>query len=209
MPTPILIDLSHWNTPQDLSAAKAVGIGAAMIKITQGLGGLDKAYRSHLAFVRAVAMRDGAYHFGTGSNPGDAQAEFFLQALSAAGGIPQVLALDLEHNPSGPSMTLEQAESFVDTIHASHPISTLILYGGQYLRELAISSQSCLAALPLWLAAYQASPSIPAPWTSAILHQYTDGNSGPQPHEIADLGRRDYSSAFDGEATLKHLWNEA
>lgn len=208
MPSPILIDLSHHNTVKDLQFAVDAGIGAAIVKISQGVGGLDKAYPLHAAKATEVGLRLGAYHFGTGAEPGAAQAEYFLKMLEAAGGIPQVLVLDVETNPGGSTMTMRQAEAFVNAVHADHPISTVAIYGGALLREMHVPKDSVLLSCPLWLAEYDQHPQAIKPWPSWMLWQFTD-KQGKIAGVTDALDGYDLTEAFDGEATLKHLWNEA
>jgi lysozyme len=209
MTAPLILDLSHHNTVRDLHFAAAAGIGAAIVKVTQGLGGHDQMYAPHAAKVKEAGLRLGAYHFGSGAASGAAQAQYFLKMLVADGGIPQVLALDVENNPGGVTMNLPQAEEFVNTVRAAHPISTVIVYGGSLLREMRIPSTSCLATCPLWIAAYTSGvPKTIPPWTSWMLWQYTD-KQGAIPDAPDTLDGYDLTTTHDGLATLQHLWNES
>lgn len=207
MPTPILIDLSHHNAVKDLQFAVDAGIGAAIVKISQGVGGLDKAYPLHAEKVAEVGLRLGAYHFGTGVESGEAQADYFLRTLEAAGGIPQVLVLDVETNPGGTTMSRAQAEAFLESVRTEHPISTVMIYGGSLLREMHLPKNSPLLTAPLWLADYTPPPNTVPPWPNWMLWQFTD-KGGIIPGMPDSLDGYDLSDAFDGEATLKHLWNE-
>ena len=208
MPTPLVIDLSHHNPVRDLSFAAAAGIGAAIIKATQGVTMHDAMYAKHAAKAAEAGLRVGAYHFGSGAASGERQAQYFLQMLTADGGIPQVLVLDVETNPGGATMSMGQAEAFLDEVRKIHPISTVMIYGGSLLREMHVPRTSHLVTAPLWLADYTPPPNTVPPWPSWMLWQYTD-KQGNVPDVPDTLDGYDLSDAYDGEATLKHLWNES
>lgn len=204
---PCLVDLSRNQAPRDMSAMKALGIRAAIVKCTEGVGYRDPNYFRHIEAARAAQMLFGAYHFGTGLCSGEEQALFFLKTAQAAGELPRVLALDFEANRRGPSMTVAQAEEFVRTLRTWSPMRTLVLYGGEYLREQGLPATSPLAALPLWLADYRAQPVTPAPWVLWTLHQFTD-------HEGALTGAPDPLDGLDLSEerlpeTLERLWGVA
>jgi len=208
VPTPYILDLSHHNQVRDLQFAVDAGIGAVIVKVSQGVGGHDQAYPKHAAKVKAAGLRLGAYHFGSGSHGGADQAKYHLDTLDADGGIPQVLVLDVENNPGGTTITLPQAEDFVNTVHARHPAATVVLYGGSLLREMKIHKDSVLLSCPLWLASYTVKPTVVPPWPGWHLWQYTD-KAGKFPGMPDSLDGYDLSDTIDGVETLKHLWNES
>lgn len=53
----------------------------------------------------------GAYHFGVGGNGKD-QAEHFLETIGDSSDV--LLALDIEENKGGKSITPKQAEDFIN-----------------------------------------------------------------------------------------------
>jgi len=115
-----VIDVSHWQLPDDLDwkAAAAAGCVGAIIKYTQGTGGSDTAARDHAwnAYSAGVPLL-GGYHFGDGSDP-EAQAAHFLAAMRDDYGpnlSGRIVMLDAEQNK--PQMTVAQAEVFVSAIH--------------------------------------------------------------------------------------------
>ena len=145
----------------------------------------------------------GAYHFATGDDP-QAQARHFLAVAGADPGT--LLALDLEHNPTGSSMSLDQARTFVTAVQQAtgrYPG----LYGGSYLKELlGGNADPILAQCWFWLAEYGPVPHVPAAWPTWTLWQYTDGAFGPEPHTVAGVGRCD-RDLFNGDiGQLQRLW---
>lgn len=211
---PLVIDLSHHQTPRDLSFARAAGIRAMFAKCSQGVGAADPSYPLHLWFAQSAGLLQGAYHFGTGKMPGDAQADYFYSRMivsSPNGQVPPVLALDLEENPDGLPMTIIQAEAFVArlqhlTFGAARP-PQIGLYVGNYGRELKIPASSPLVQLWQWLADYKPPATVVPPWPNYTLWQYTDragAAPGPDPLDGYDL-----SEAVDGENTINELWGVA
>lgn len=202
------MDLSHHNLVRDLGFAKAAGIEAIFVKVTQGVGGHDQKYAQHAKTVVDAGMFLGAYHFGSGAASGKDQAAYHLDTLAADGGVPPALVLDVENNPGGITMSRAIAEDYVNTVHALHPSSTLMLYGGSLLREMHIPSDSVLLSCPLWLAEYGLKPHTIPPWGNWMLWQFTD-KQGKVSGMPDSLDGYDLSEAFDGIATLKHIWNES
>jgi lysozyme len=202
-PLNAVIYLSHYNRDPDLAAAKQDGIVGLIHKATQGADETDPTYAQSRAQARAAGLMWGAYHFATGDDP-QAQASHFLSVAAADPGT--LLALDFEHNPVGSSMSLDQARVFVTAV-AQATGRYPGLYGGSYLRELlGGSADPVLAQCWFWLAEYGPEPHVPAGWPTWTLWQYTDGAYGPQPYEVAGVGRCDRDMFNCDEAQLQALW---
>lgn len=104
------IDVSRWQTrTPDLS-----GLSFAFARATYGVTA-DARYAAHTAAFRAAGLVVGAYHFGVGGAqaPIPAQVEAFLRVAGDA----DLLALDLERNGSGPTMTQAEARTFIASVH--------------------------------------------------------------------------------------------
>src|SRR5215212_1051923 len=187
-PLNAVIDISHYNRDPDFTAARQGGIVGVIHKATQGADGVDPTYAANHAQAQAAGLMWGAYHFATGDDP-QAQAQHFLAVTGADPGT--LLALDLEHNPTGSSMSLDQARTFVTAVQQAtgrYPG----LYGGSYLKELlGGNADPILAQCWFWLAEYGPVPHLPEGWPTWTLWQYTDGAFGPEPHEVAGVGRCD------------------
>jgi GH25 family lysozyme M1 (1,4-beta-N-acetylmuramidase) len=104
----VVVDLSHHNKSPNFERAKADGVVGVIYKATQDQSGVDPTYKNSRKRAKDAGLLWGAYHFGTGSD-GLKQAENFLNTV----GDPSdtLLALDFEPNPTGPTMTLEEARS--------------------------------------------------------------------------------------------------
>src|ERR1700676_2598376 len=128
----VIVDLSHHNVGVDLAAAQGDGIKGVIHKATQGTAFKDPNFTTIRQKSTALGLLVGAYHFGTGGD-GLEQAEFFLSVVQPTPG--DLLVLDLEANPQGPSMTLEEARAFVTHVQAATG-NFPGLYAGHYLKEL-------------------------------------------------------------------------
>jgi lysozyme len=201
--TNAIVDLSHHNAGPDLLKAKAAGIVGVIQKATQGISFRDSTFLTNRGKAAAAGLLFGAYHFGTGAD-GAVQADFFLDVAQPVEG--DLLVLDFEENPAGPSMTLEQARAFVTrvkTVRGRWPG----LYAGNYLKTLIGSvTDPVLVNCWLWIAQYASAPVIPHGWSKWTMWQYTDGIHGPEPHTIDGIGPCDRDT-FNGKLEeLFALW---
>lgn len=104
------IDISVWQE----KTPSLTGLGFAFARATFGTS-TDTRYSQHVAAFRAAGLVVGAYAFGTGAYSGAEQARVLLLAARDA----DLLALDLERNVAGSSMTEAQARDFIATVHAA------------------------------------------------------------------------------------------
>lgn len=202
----VIVDLSHHNGDLSLDAAKAAGIYGIIHKATQGVDYTDPLYESNRGKGQAAGLRWGAYHFGTGSD-GVAQAEHFLRVVNP--GSADLVPLDFEANPQGPSMTLEEARAFV--IHVREALGRWPgFYSGHYVKELlGTQVDPVLTNCWLWLSQYGPTPVVPPTWKTWTLWQYTDGGLGPAPHAVDGIGRCDRNLFNGSRPDLDRLWGGA
>ena len=205
MPDPlnVVVDLSHFNGNVDLVQAKASGIVGVIHKGTQGLTYTDPMYKVNRAKAQAAGLLWGTYHFGVGAD-GAQQADYFVKQVQP--GPQDLLILDFESNPQGPSMTLDQARAFINRINAT--VGRLPgFYSGYYVRQLLGNNPDpLLASCWFWLAQYAPTPDVPAPWKTWTLWQYTNGGMGNEPYEVPGIGRCDRNH-FNGDLDALHrLW---
>lgn len=203
----VLADISHHNGNVDLVKAKAAGLVGVIHKATQGTGMVDNTYQGNRQKALAAGLLWGAYHFGT-SGDGAAQADFFLK--TAAPDSRTLLVLDYEPNQNS-TMTLDQARAFVSRVNqvtGRFPG----LYSGSLIKEQLGGKpvDPILSQCFLWLAQYAAAPTnIPATWQTWTLWQYTDGQSGPQPHAVDGIGNCDRDQFNGTIEALQKLWGVA
>jgi lysozyme len=215
-----IVDLSHNNpgvAPGAFSALAAAGVGAVLLKASQGAGFKDPTFTARVAQARQAGLLVGAYHFGTGEDP-TAQLANFTAAVSAANiGFDTLLAaLDLEPNPADPAhppgpphtMSLAQGDAWIAAFKALSNATPLV-YGGSNYLGAGSQSHANLTACPLWIAAYPRAATIPAPlsgWADWTFWQYTDGKQGAYAGPIAGLACD--QSVFRGSLTdLTTAWS--
>jgi lysozyme len=198
-----VVDISHHNGHVDFVKAKESGLIGVIQKATQGQSGVDKTYDTNRQAALRAGLLWGAYHFATGSD-GIRQAENFLKV--AAPDKDTLLVLDFEPNPTGPSMDLVEAHAFVTRVQEStgrYPG----FYSGHYIKQLLGNrSDPLLAKCWFWLAQYGNTAVVPANWSTWTLWQYTDGNAGPEPHEVPGIGSCDRDKFNGDQAQLEALW---
>ena len=204
--TNAVIDLSHHNGAVDLNAAKGDGVLGIIQKATQGTGYTDPTYTVNREMALSAGLLWGAYHFGTG-NDGVEQADYFLGVVQPQPN--ELLILDFEANPQGPSMTLEEARAFVTHIRAKYG-RWPGLYSGHYIKELlGVGTDPILANCWFWLSQYGPTAVVPPNWTSWTLWQYTDGGLGLGPYSVQGVGRCDRSKFNGDNAAFVNFWSNS
>src|SRR5215468_2389711 len=111
-----VIDISAHTTVSDFRLVRASNILAVIHKASEGDFYADPKCAERRSQAEAAGLLWGTYHFGKGDSPGEQQAAFFLESSRPTQGT--LLALDLEANEGDPSnsMTLDQAEAFVQAV---------------------------------------------------------------------------------------------
>ena len=163
----------------------------------------DPIYASHREAAKAAGLLWGAYHFGTDSG-GVEQAINFLNVVGDASGT--LIALDFESNPTGPSMSLEEARAFITQVKSATGRFPGFYSGHDIKEALGSGTDSLLASCWFWLAQYGPTPVVPQNWKTWTLWQYTDGALGPEPKEIPGVGRFDRDLFNGSEADLRAFW---
>jgi lysozyme len=203
-----VIDISHHNTVTDFRAASAAGIRGIMHKATQGTTYVDPTLKSNRERIRDAGLFFGAYHFGVAGDA-SAQADYFL---SATMGTAPLLVLDLEGNPQGHDMSLQEAEQFVHHIFSvtgRYPG----LYSGHTIKEMLADAnitdpgQTELSNCWLWIAQYSPAPLIPKIWSDWTLWQYTDGATGNEPRQVPGVGLCDRDMFNGSSDELTAFWS--
>lgn len=201
-----VIDLSHFNNVTDFNAIKADGIVGIIQKATQGTTYVDPTYAERKPQALAAGLWWGAYHFATGDDP-IAQAQHFLDTVKP--GPTDLLVLDFEQNGSGSSMTVAQAEQFLQYVYSAVG-RWPGFYSGSYIKQLlGNGTNAVLQNCWFWLSEYGPTPKVPANWPTWTMWQYTDGNIGPEPHSVNGVGNCDRDQ-FNGDIQgLSRLWGHA
>ncbi len=221
-----VIDLSGHTAVSDFRLVRASNILGVIHKASEGDFYADPMCAERRPQAEAAGLLWGTYHFGKGDSPGAQQAAFFLDSTQP--GPKTLLALDLEPNEGDPSnsMTLEQAEAFVQAVAtATGRLPVVYVHptwanGDPMLSGLSfgarITPDSILARCGLWVVDYHDSPEIPLAWATSgwRLWQYAgDVSAGRRAHGhtrvVQGLDRCD-RNLFNGDvAALYRFWNTA
>ncbi|MDR4308398.1 glycoside hydrolase family 25 protein [Chelatococcus sambhunathii] len=199
-----VIDVSHHNRIEDFARLRRAGIVAVIHKATEGATFRDPLYRERREAARAAGLRFGSYHFSSGVSV-EAQVENYLAHADPRD--DELVCLDWEESFSGRDMPLAEAEEFVTLIEARLGRPPVI-YGGRHLRERLVGvERSALSRCPLWYARFAPEPKgVPPLWDRWTFWQYTDGASGPEPHEVAGIGPCDRDLFNGTEAEFYARW---
>jgi len=200
-----VVDLSHHNIVTSFPTAKNTGIVGVFHKATEGTRFVDAKYDEHRVAALQAGLSWGAYHFGVKGNV-EAQVTHFLDVVNP--GQTDLLVLDFEPNPREGTMTLSEAESFVTSVNQRVGRFPGLYSGQAFIRsQLRNRTDTILKNCFLWIARYSAErPQVPRAFSIFTFWQYTDGNAGPQPHQIPGIGRCDRDKFNGDESALRKLW---
>lgn len=201
----VVVDISHHNGNVNLKKAADAGIVGLIQKASQGEAYVDGTFTRNRKAALDAGMLFGAYHFGTGAN-GVSQAMHFLDIVKPDR--KTVVALDFEDNPTGNSMTLEEARAFCVHVHTALKRWPVFYSGHTIKRALGTRVDPVLKNCAFWLAQYGPTAVVPPCWRTWTLWQYTDGGAGPPPHAVPGLGNCDRDKFNGTEAQLKSWWGK-
>jgi lysozyme len=192
------IDVSHWNGVLDWTAIKKYGIDFAYIKATESTTLKDHMFEQHVNGAKAAGVPWGPYHFFRYVADAKAQAAEFYNTVSAVGtpDLPPVLDLEDKSAPKSTALVAKMKETLVE-IERLFKVKPII-YTGTWWWNPYTNYNKTFGSWPLWIAAYTyyypAHPTLPAGWSSYLIHQYTnqlnipgsgdptiDGNYAPSP----------------------------
>ena len=211
-----VIDISAHSTVSDFRLVRASNILAVVHKASEGDFYADPKCVERRSQAEAAGLLWGAYHFGKGDSSGAQQAAFFLDSSRPSRGT--LLALDFEPNEGDPSnsMTLEQAEAFVQAVASATGRLPLVYVHPTWANGAGITPDSILARCGLWVVDYHEAPTIPRAWATSgwRLWQYaSDEYAGRRARGrnsiVQGLDRCD-RNLFNGDAAALHrFWNAA
>src|SRR5215471_10072334 len=84
MPSPNVIDLSHWNVVESLIPTATAGIKGVIHKATEGMGSIDDKCAARRYLADEAGLKWGLYHFVRPGSMSD-QVENFLDRAKSAG----------------------------------------------------------------------------------------------------------------------------
>jgi len=199
----IFPDLNMWHVVSNWDALAKASHGVVALKAWQS--SVDRPitaeivanFQENLRQAEKRGMIVIGYAFGVGGVSGALQADALLAVFHmGTPGHPvpgHILALDLERNPYGLTMTDAEAEAFVNRVHTvtgRYPI----LYSSE-----DVARPGVLGKCPRWVAAWGIRPA------SATIWQFTDGVLGPTPHSFPGVGKCDINKLLVTYGALRKL----
>ncbi len=177
---PKVVDLSHYDTIEDLAQVKAFGILGIINKATEGPGMTDKTFEQRLDPVRKAGFLYGAYHF---LRPGNiaAQVDHFFQVTDP----DENLLVALDHEDQ--RVPLDDARDWLSRAHEKIGRWPVLYSGFLIKQQLGNRKDAMLSGCRLWLAHYSSTPTWPPNWSKPWLHQYTGDGVGPGPHNVPGI----------------------
>lgn len=181
MPT-LWVDVSNYQGNPNWAQVKADGVEGAIAKVNEG-SSMDPAFAANWQAIQAAGLRRGAYDFGWTANDPVTEANIFLNAIKAAGGLTpsDVLVLDIEevHGPVATGSVAQWTLTWCQTVEAATGAATgIVPWVYSYWNYITNNLQDArLSQFPLWFAYPSAAPpNAPAPWSSYVAWQYGQGN---------------------------------
>lgn len=191
-------DVSSYQPHVDLTAvAKDSSLhvgGFAVVKATEGLGYIDGYLNSRWPGMKSAKIpHRGAYHFLHMNESGTEQADYFLRALDAHGGVTaqDVVIADAEiSSGQNPATVANVVATFGGYLMANCPAKRWLYTGGPFATEYGLKLAPYQGH---WLPAYVGDPKPYYVFGTPIAWQYSDGVHGPTPHAIDGIGACDMS----------------
>lgn len=201
-----IIDISKWQGSVNPAKMKAAGVDGVMVRATYGTY-VDEKVHEFAPALLAAGIPIGFYHYFHPFEDPDKQFAAF-RGVVVRYGYQLRLALDLEE-PSGVDAGLPaRARLFAEAMRREFSMSGgrkhLIYTNASYWRT-ALKSPVWGADYELWIAAWTnaAKPSVPAPWTTWTVWQYTSEGNGPA-HGVGSA--RVDINRFNGDRTAWLAW---
>ncbi|HEY8090394.1 MAG TPA: GH25 family lysozyme [Polyangiaceae bacterium] len=183
------VDVSNGQGTIDWAAVKAAGVDFAIMKATQGTYYTASTFPGNWSGTKAHGVYRSAYHFFDPTEDGAAQAAHFLSIVGTIGpgDLPAMLDIEcptgsadttcLGNGQSDAATAAEIATRMWAFIHAVEQATgkkPLIYTYGSYFTSNGVDTTG-LDAYPLYIADPVTGTcfNVPAPWTSAIIWQYS------------------------------------
>lgn len=176
--SPIIIDISHYQSVSSFEKVKAAGIVGVICKATEGSTYVDDKYDDHRAQAEAAGLIVASYHFLKHGNVA-AQISHYLAVANPGPG--ERVVIDYEDTACTLDDLRQAVQALLDDKQMNYQVT---VYGGSHLESQLGNSRDALLAenTSLWTAQYTsaAAPSWPTgTWPHWTLWQYTDKAAVP------------------------------
>jgi lysozyme len=130
---------------------KAIQLGFAYIKVTEGIGNTDPQFGRNWKKAKANGMICGAYHFFVGSKDGRMQAENFIDKVKLEpGDLPPVLDIE-QLNGATATEVKKEAKKWLDVVENYYQVKPVIYTNIDFYNRYLGSE---FDKYPLWIAHY-------------------------------------------------------
>ncbi len=204
------LDVYNGTGTIDWAKVHASGRGFAFIKATQGNYNTQSSFPTNWAGAQTNGLRRSPYHFFDATIDGVAQAQAFLTAIEATGGLgvgdlPAMLDIECptaatqgasqancEHSGDSGWATAavlkQRIFDWLDTVENATGRKPIIYSYPSWFAAVAMTDAR-LADYPLFIASYNSCATIPTPWTTAVFWQYSATGTVPGLAAGADVDR--------------------
>src|SRR5215471_17187351 len=146
--TPLVVDLSHWNSGINFATLRQSGIVGCIHKATEGTSYVDADYASRKTSAKSAGVLWASYHFLKHGHHSE-QAQWYIQHSQPD--TEELAVADFED--SGTNLT--DLTEFLRAVRALRPDLRLVVYSGHLIKEsLGDEQDDFLSTTDLWLAQY-------------------------------------------------------
>lgn len=180
------IDISSVQGTVDFKAVAATGVQFCIIKCGNGNDGIDPDYATNLTSAKAAGLYVGCYHFvyplpTTPSEPSRSPAAQAAAHFKASQGALPFCDLEWPEEPDWAKWGCTAAsivEWVTEYLQAYEKLSGQrpIVYTYPNFAETVKLPASFAQTYKLWIASYETTPTIPAPWSNYAIWQNSGGS---------------------------------
>lgn len=177
------IDVSHWQGQIDWAkvAKNVPKVDFAIIKATTGIGSSDPKVSRNAAEAKKYGIKVGYYHFCSLNdqdevNDATNEAKWFIKVVKTLPPPDLPLVLDFEHAPTVALTKLKMVnwiKTFFTTLR-TNGYPNYVLYSYKPFLDQHLPPNHGLGDIPLWIAQYRPTLTLPNGWTKYWLWQYSD-----------------------------------
>lgn len=201
-PKPMFIlDVSHHQSKIDwkkVATQNTPKIDGVILKSSTGVGGLDTRVLYNATESQKNGLKVGYYHYCSLNDENeldDAQKEarWFIQVLKTLP-IPDLpIVLDIEDPKILPSLDDNEILSWIKTFFQTletNGYKNYVLYSYKPFLDDHLPANHGLGYIPLWIAQYRPTLTLPVGWGSHWLWQYTDKGRVNGINTVVDLNKQ-------------------
>src|SRR5580698_10267130 len=187
------IDISSLQGTIDFAAVAATGVQFVICRCGVGNNGKDSMYGQNMANAQAAGLQVAAYNFifPLPTIPSEPLRDPVKQAKLHAGwtGNVSVVCCDLEWPATqdwakwgcSAAQIVEWTLTYLQAYEAATGVRPIV-YTYPYIAQSINLPASFAQTYKLWIASYEASPAIPAPWTDWVIWQNSGGTTTKLPN---------------------------